>query len=181
MILTYKQCIKKYGSDYNIKKMMESGKLYQQEKGIYSDKQFCSMLDVITAKYPQAVFSGRSAYYYHGLTDEIPEKYYISTKRSATRIKNDKIKQSFVNDDIYDFGIKTIKYQGSVIHIYSKERLLIDLIRFRAKYPMDFYKGVIKAYRQITEELDYYDIEEYAEHFSNRENIIWAIQMEVLQ
>lgn len=180
MILTYKQCIKKYGSDYNIKKMMESGKLYQQEKGIYSDKQFCSMLDVITAKYPQAVFSCRSAYYYHGLTDEIPEKYYISTKRSATRIKNDKIKQSFVNDDIYDFGIKTIKYQGSVIHIYSKERLLIDLIRFRAKYPMDFYKGVIRVYRQIAEKLDLFDVEEYAGYFSNNENIMLAIQMEVL-
>ena len=92
IILTYKQCIKKYGSDYNIKKMMESGKLYQQEKGIYSDNQFCSMLDVIIAKHLQAVFFGCSAYYYHGLTDEIPEKYYISTKRNATRINADKIK-----------------------------------------------------------------------------------------
>lgn len=64
--------------------------------------------------------------------------------------------------------------------IYSKERLLVDLIRFRAKYPMDFYKEVVRAYRQITEELDYYDIEEYAEHFSNGENIILAIQLEVL-
>ena len=131
------------------------------------------MIDVIAAKYPQAVFSGRSAYYYHGLTDEIPEKYYISTKRNATRIKNNEIKQSFVNDDIYDFGIKTIRYQGSAIHIYGKERLLVDLIRFRAKYPMDFYKEVVRAYRQITEELDYYDIEEYAEHFSNAKISYW--------
>lgn len=180
MILTYQQCIEIYGSDYNIRKMIKNGKLYQQEKGVYSDKKSCSMLDVIAAKYPQAVFSGRSAYYYHGLTDEIPEKYYISTKRSATRIKNDKIKQSFVSDDIYDFGIEAIKYQGSVIHIYSKERLLVDLIRFRAKYPMGFYKGAVRAYRQIAEELDYFDIEEYAEHFSNGKNIISAIQMEVL-
>lgn len=90
MILTYQQCIEKYGSDYNIKKMIKNGELYQMEKGIYSDNQFCSMFDIIIAKYPQAVFSGRSAYYYHGLTDEIPKKYYISTKRSATRIKDDK-------------------------------------------------------------------------------------------
>ena len=65
MILTYQQCIEKYGSDYNIKKKIKNDKLYQLEKGIYSDKQFCSMLDIITVKYPQAVFSGRSAYYYH--------------------------------------------------------------------------------------------------------------------
>lgn len=57
---------------------------------------------------------------------------------------------------------------------------MVDLIRFRMKYLMDFYKGVIRAYRQIAEELDYYDIEEYAEHFSNSENIILAIQLEVL-
>ena len=33
MILTYKECIEKYGSDYQIKKEMKAGKLFQKEKG----------------------------------------------------------------------------------------------------------------------------------------------------
>ena len=33
MIMTYKECIKQYGSDYMIKKKLEEGLLFQKEKG----------------------------------------------------------------------------------------------------------------------------------------------------
>lgn len=38
MILTYKQCIEKYGSDHNhmLKKEIAEGNIFQKEKGIYS-------------------------------------------------------------------------------------------------------------------------------------------------
>ena len=32
MILTYKECIEKYGSDYQIKKEMKAGKLFKKKK-----------------------------------------------------------------------------------------------------------------------------------------------------
>ena len=41
MILTYKDCIKKYGSDYMIKKELEQGKLFQKSKGVYSEEENC--------------------------------------------------------------------------------------------------------------------------------------------
>lgn len=34
MLLTYKECIKRYGTDYRIKKEIEAGRLFQKEKGI---------------------------------------------------------------------------------------------------------------------------------------------------
>ena len=58
MILTYKDCIKKYGSDYMIKKELEQGKLFQKSKGVYSEEENCSELEIITVKYPRAVFAG---------------------------------------------------------------------------------------------------------------------------
>ena len=36
MILTYKDCIEKYGSDHLLKKEIAEGRLFQKEKGIYS-------------------------------------------------------------------------------------------------------------------------------------------------
>ena len=42
MILTYRQCLEKYGTDYRIKKAIEAGILFQKEKGLYSDKKICS-------------------------------------------------------------------------------------------------------------------------------------------
>lgn len=180
MILTYSQCLKKYGTDYRIKKEIEAGKLYQKEKGIYSDKKYCSYLEIINVKYPSAVFSGKSAYYYYGLTDEIPDKYTMTTRREDSRIKNSSIKQVFVTDNLYDFGIQTISYENSRVQIYSKERLLVDLIRFRSKYPFDYYKEVILSYRKIVDELDFFEIEDYAMMLKNGEKIMDTIQMEVL-
>lgn len=180
MILTYSQCIKKFGTDYRIKKEIKEGRLYQKEKGIYSDKEFCSYLEIISVKYPQAIFSDRSAYYYHGLTDEIPKRYTISTKREGSRIKDVSIKQSFVTDGLYEFGVQTLQYQNTHIRIYSRERLLVDLIRFRSKYPLDYYKEIIGSYRLIVNELDFFEIEDYAMMLKNGENIMNTIQMEVM-
>ena len=64
MILTYRQCLEKYGTDYRIKKAIEAGILFQKEKGLYSDKKICSELELMTAKYPRAIFAGSSAYYF---------------------------------------------------------------------------------------------------------------------
>ena len=104
MILTYRQCLEKYGTDYRIKKAIEAGILFQKEKGLYSDKKICSELELMTAKYPRAIFAGSSAYYYYGLTDIIPDYYCLTTKREDSRIKDKRVKQSFVNDDLYDIG-----------------------------------------------------------------------------
>ena len=171
MILTYRQCLEKYGTDYRIKKAIEAGILFQKEKGLYSDKKICSELELMTAKYPRAIFAGSSAYYYYGLTDIIPD---------YSRIKDKRVKQSFVNDDLYDIGKCLIEYQSVKIPIYSRERLLVDLIRFRGRIPFDYYKDVIGSYRRIINDMDFFSMEDYAEKVKGGKKIMDAIQLEVL-
>ena len=45
MLLTYQECLNKYGSDYQIKKEIGSGALFMKEKGIYSTKRNASEID----------------------------------------------------------------------------------------------------------------------------------------
>ena len=175
MILTYRQCLEKYGTDYRIKKAIEAGILFQKEKGLYSDE-----LELMTAKYPRAIFAGSSAYYYYGLTDIIPDYYCLTTKREDSRIKDKRVKQSFVNDDLYDIGKCLIEYQSVKIPIYSRERLLVDLIRFRGRIPFDYYKDVIGSYRRIINDMDFFSMEDYAEKVKGGKKIMDAIQLEVL-
>ena len=175
MILTYRQCLEKYGTDYRIKKVIEAGILFQKEKGLYSDKKICSELELMTAKYPRAIFAGSSAYYYYGLTDIIPDYYCLTTKREDSRIKDKRVKQSFVND-----GKCLIEYQSVKIPIYSRERLLVDLIRFRGRIPFDYYKDVIGSYRRIINDMDFFSMEDYAEKVKGGKKIMDAIQLEVL-
>ena len=180
MVITYKKCIELFGSDYRIKKAIREGKLFQKERGFYSDKEFDSQLEFITVKYPRAIFTSESAYYYYGLTDVIPEVYFLATKRKDTRIKEKEIKQIFVKDELFEFGCSEITYQNLKISIYSKERLLVDLIRFKTKMPFDYYKEIIGNYRRIVDELDFFEMEDYASMFRSEKRIMETIQLEVL-
>ncbi len=180
MLLSYKDCVEKYGSDYQIKKEISNGALFLKEKGIYSTRKHDPEIEVILYKYPKAVFSGKSAFYYHSLTDVIPDMYYLATRRTDTRIKDSRIKQSFLNDDLFEAGITNMDYNGSTIRIYDQERMLIELMRFKSKIPMDYYKEIIQSFRKRTYEMDFGLVEEYASLFNSGNRFMEMIQMEVL-
>ena len=44
MIFTYKECLQRCGSKYNMNKMIASGEIFKQEKGIYSDVKYVSRI-----------------------------------------------------------------------------------------------------------------------------------------
>ena len=180
MLLTYQECLDKYGSDYQIKKEIGNGTLFMKEKGIYSTRRNASEIDVIMRKYPKTVCTWKSAFYYHSLTDVIPDHYYLATKRTDTRIKDPRVIQSFLKDEIFDAGITEIQYNNSSIRIYDRERMLIELMRFKARMPLDYYKEIINSYRRLSFELDFGIVEEYAAMFKNGANLMNMIQMEVL-
>ena len=180
MILTYKQCIEKYGSDYLLKKELAEGNIFQKEKGIYSLRKTCSELEIISAKYPRAIFTGESAFYYHSLTDVVPDYYYLATVRTDARIRDQRIVQTYLKKDIFDMGKITMQYHNTEIIIYSLERMLIELMRFRNKLPFDYYKEIILNYRNKVEMMDIAKVEEYADKFRNSEKLMDMIQMEVL-
>lgn len=179
MIMCYNQCIELYKSDYMIKKRLKEKKLYKIEKGLYSTTENYSFLEVITVKYPYAIFTLDSAFYYHSLTDVIPEEYHIITGKDAYKIKDSKIKQYFIAKDFLDYGKETKKIHNIKINIYSKERLLIELIRYKNKLPYDYYKEIIDSYRRIIHELDIELIEELAITLPKTQMVMKVIQAEV--
>ena len=163
-----------------LKKALSGKELYKAEKGIYSTERHPSPLSVVSFKYPNAVFTDESAYYYHGLTDVIPDKYFLATRRSDSRIKDARIVQSFMTEKIFDEGIINLSHNNENIRIYSLERMLIEFIRFRSKYPRDYYKEILLSYRRIIYNLNFMKVEKYANLFSNGDNIMNKIDAEVL-
>lgn len=161
MLRTYADCISEYGSDYYLKKAIQDEKVYKVEKGIYSDIKSPSELEVIMFKYPKAIFSMESAFYYQGLTDVIPDEYVLSTVRDAAKIKDARVKQVFCQNDLADIGKIKLNYQGIEIQIFDKERMLIELIRSREKLPYDYYKEIVRNYRNKLYELDIKKMQDY--------------------
>jgi len=179
MIQTHKELEKQYKSDYQIKKAIADGKLFKIEKGLYSDERFAHPLEVIGKKYPHAIFTMDSAFYFHGLTDVIPDKNYIAVKRDSAKIVSSNIVQVFVLEKLLGVGKTTIIFDGVEINIYNKERMLIELVRNKKRMAFDYYKEIVNSYRKKINELSVQDIEEYSRKFDTEDYIFRTIQEEI--
>lgn len=179
MLYSYNELISKYGTRYNIQKALKMKEIYKLEHNIYSDKKIVDPLLLYSKKYPYAVITMDSAFYYYNLTDVIPNKVYLATPRKYRVIKNNKIVQIFVEKNILDVGKTIEKINKQNVYIYDKERLLIELIRKRKQMPFDYYKEIIANYREIVDELDIQKIEKYLSLFKNDLSLSEALQREV--
>lgn len=180
MLFTYEECIEKYKSDYQLQKQLKEGNVYKVEKGIYSDDKYESEYAVLKMKYPNAVFTLNSAFYFHGLTDTIPQKHYLETDKDASKIRDEEVKQIFDNNDSLDLGVMEMDYDGTKIKVFTKERLLIELIRNKNKLPFDYYKEIIGNYRKLIHKLDMQAVQEYALVLPKSNMVMEVIRMEVL-
>lgn len=179
MIYNYKEILDKYKTDYNIKKAIEKKEIYKIDNGIYSEHSNINYLEKITKKYPYGVICGLSAYYFYGFTDVIPEVIELSTVQNTTRINNPEIKQIRMKDELYKLGITKYEYEGVLINIYNKERLLIDLARNKNQIGYDLYKEIVSNYRKIVDNLNMNLIDEYLTFFSDNERIYQTLMNEV--
>lgn len=161
MLMTYTDCLERYETKYNIGKQVAEGNLFKLEKGIYSDERCVPEYQIISVKYPNAVFTMDSAFYYHNLTDVIPDMYYLMTDRGSSKISDKRVVQRFENSKaLLYLGAEYIDYNGINLRMYNRERMLLELLRNKNKLPFDYYKEIIRNYRRIIYELDVQSIQE---------------------
>ena len=174
------ECIAEYGSDYQIQKMINEGLLYQVGKAIYSKEKNVPYIAVLSYRYPNAVVTMHSAFYLYGFTDVVPDDYDLATNRDSAKIRDKSVKQYFVREGFFELGVERIEYKGYEVQIYSKERLLIELLRYKSKLPFDYYKEILLNYRKIMPKLNIQEIQDYALESPKNNKILETLQMEVL-
>ena len=180
MIYTWKEINKIYGYPLKVREALNDGHIYRVGRGFYSDKPNVNPFLLVVEKYPYAIITMNTAYYIYGLTDFIPEKTFLATKRNTTRISDSSVVQIFVSENIFDQGKSKLDYDGVQITIYNRERLLVETLRRSKAMPFDYYKEVIAGYRRINNELDYQKIEDYILLFKRSENLLSILRLEVL-
>jgi predicted transcriptional regulator of viral defense system len=180
MLCTWKEINKMYGYPLKVRDALGRGEIYKVERGFYSNKPYVNPFLIVAAKYPYAIITMNTAFYIYGLTDVIPDKTYLATMRSATRINDDFVKQVFLSEDLFEPGKTQMEYDGVLITIYNRERMLIEVLRNSKSIPFDYYKEIIAGYRRISDNLDYQKIEEYILHFKKNEFLYNMLRREVL-
>lgn len=179
-MLSREQCLQVYGSDYYIQKKVDAGELFRLDKGVYSTKEHVPELAVAAFKYPNAVITMRSAFYFHGLTDVIPDIIDLATERNAAKIMDKRVRQYFIPGNFFKEGIEHKEYKGYMISVYNKERMLVELIRYKPKLPYDYYKEIILNYRRILRTLDIQEIQDLALAAPKSNKVFEILQAEVL-
>lgn len=179
MLFSYKKCIDIYKTDYLLEKAISENKIFKVEKGVYSDSPSWSRLAVIAFKNQNLIFTMNSAFYYQDLTDEIPDLFFVATERDSSKLLDKDIKQYFYPKQILSLGVEEKKVYGTVIKVYTKERMLIELIRHKNKIPFDYYKEIVSNYRNKIYQLDVQWLEENVLKFPASKKIMDSIQLEV--
>ena len=118
---------------------------------------------------------------YNEIKNKYKSTYQIrkALDRNNRMIYSNKIKQIRMKNELYNLGKTQIDYEGIIINIYDKERMLIDLARNKNKIGYDLYKEIISNYRKLVNSLDTQKIEEYLQYFVNGDKIFEIIQDEV--
>ena len=168
-----------FGSHYQIKKLIEDGRLYKLEPGIYSDSIEHRLVEIVQFKYPTSVVTLNSAYYYYDLADSVPEKLHLAMERRGTSIIDNRVIEHQVPVGTLELGAIKINLHGIPMRIYDRERLLIETIRNATKLPYDLYKEVIESFRNIKQELYPSKMTDYIEHLPRKNAILRAVEKEV--
>lgn len=180
MLLSYGEAVKQFGSEYKLSKAVLNEDVFRLEEGVYSTEKYESELGVIMKKYPRAVLAGEYAFFSHGLTNVIPEKYDLATPSKAARMTDSRVRQIYINDNVFPLGIEEKTVHGATVRIYDRERMLIELLRNKNKMPYDLYKEIILNYREIINDLEIRRIQEYASVFPKSKMISKALDEEVM-
>jgi predicted transcriptional regulator of viral defense system len=179
MLYKYSELLKTYKSRHQIEKAVLEKKLFKVAYGFYSDDKDINNLEIITRKYPNAVFTLNSAYSFYDLTDVTPVSNYLAIEKHQKIKEDSSFKIYYLIKDLHELGITKIERQGAIINIYDKEKLLIELVRNKNKFGYDYYKEIIRNYRKIIYDLDISKVEKYLNHYKNKSNLLRTIQDEV--
>ena len=110
----------------------------------------------------------------------MPDVIDLATPRDAAKIKDKRVKQYFVSEEFFKEGIDHIDYEGYRISVYSKERMLVELLRYKSKLSYDFYKEVVLNYRKILPTLNIQEIQDLALDAPKSAKVLDLLQSEVL-
>lgn len=179
MLKSHKECIEIYGSDLAIAKEMAAKRLFRVDRGMYSDEVYVPLATIAEKRYPNAVVTLDSAFYYHGLTDVIPEALHLATDRQAAKIRDRRICQHFVPLEILHVGETRVTHNCSSVKTYDLERLCIEVVRMQTKLPYDFYKEVVLSLRARSHEMYPAKIDDYLSVFPHRDFILETLRKEV--
>lgn len=130
--------------------LVKDGFLTKRGRGLYSvnPNPYDEFYEVQCAN-KNVRFSLNTALYFNELSDRTPILLDISLpyNYSGVLLNDDRVKINFINPNILNLGIKTIKSPyGNNIIIYDNERCICDIVKYKNKIDPEVFSKALKEY-----------------------------------
>lgn len=179
MIRTWNEIVEIEGGINNARKSIKEGKYQKVSHGVYvDDNVLISELEQLFVRYPRATLTLQSAFEYYDLSDYVPDKYYLVTPYNAHTIKDDKVSQSYMSEEMIEIGRVKVQTKYGYIYIFDLERMLIELFRLKNKLSREYFLEVVASYRKLKmdNQLSLYKVSSYCLNMKNGDRLLREIQ-----
>jgi len=147
--------------------LRDRGEIAQIARGLFRLTALPPMADpdllIVAKKIPQAVFCLLTALAFHQLTTQVPHEVEIALPRTSRvpRLDHPPIRVFRFSTDSLSAGVEEHLFEGSTIRLYSREKTLADVFKYRNKIGIDIAIEAIRAYRSQPKR-DYEAVLKYA-------------------
>lgn len=134
--------------------MRDGGQLETVGRGLYRLAELPPMGDpdlvAIAKRIPAGVICLISALSFHEMTTQIPHEIYVALPRGKTRprIEYPPTRIFWFSGPAFTEGVETHTVDSVAIRVYSREKTLADVFRYRNQLGMDTALEALHLYRQ---------------------------------
>ena len=136
--------------------MCNAGYLERVRHGYYSlaGESIVSEEQLLATLVPQGIVCAESALFYYGYSDFAPRKWSIAVPRTMSRAKLEEdalvLQAYFVQDNLYELGKTTGRFQGVELPVYDRERTICDCFKYRSRLDNEMFSKAMTAYANDT-------------------------------
>ncbi len=106
--------------------------------------------EIIYGLFPDAILTMDTALYYYGYISQRPFAWSFAvsknTSKSRFKIEYPLIHPYYTEPDVLKIGVTEIPFNGEVIHIYEKERLICECLKYEERLEHDTMKAALMKY-----------------------------------
>ena len=144
--------IEALGIDYRrIISFVEEGRLRRVKNGYYTA---CSTEypeeQLIATMYPDGVLTMESALYRYGYLSKKPLGWSIAisknTSKSRFKVEYPVVEPFYTEDEVLTLGVTEIPFAEGMMKIYTRERLICDVIKYQEKMDREDFKEALRSY-----------------------------------
>ena len=132
--------------------LIEQGCIEKVRTGYYQwvDHDDFSEVGTVIKLFPDAILCMDTALRYYGYSDRTPIEWHLAVSKDSgkSRFKVDslKVKPYYVEPTILELGLTRGNIDGHEVHIYDKDRVICDCLRYRNKMDKEIFNKAIQRY-----------------------------------